>query len=61
MPCSLSKLTLFLHLADLCLNFGIGGNEHPNGKLGQLSFSFPLEHKDRMFLEFLYSRLPYLA
>ena len=28
----LSKLTLFLHVADLYLDLGIGGDEHPTGK-----------------------------
>ena len=29
-----SKLMLFLHFADLCLDLAIGGNEHPTGKFG---------------------------
>ena len=41
----MSKLTLFVHLSDLCLDLGIRKNEHPTGKFGsafQLSFFFPL-------------------
>ena len=28
------KVTLFLHLAYLCLDLGLGENEHPTGKFG---------------------------
>ena len=31
---SLSKLSLFLHLADLCLDLGKEENEHPTSKFG---------------------------
>ena len=55
MSLRLSKLTVFLHLADLCLDLGLGGNGHSNG-----NFSFHLEHKDKMFVEFLFSSLLYL-
>ena len=34
MSLTLSKLTLFLHLTDFCLDLGIGGNEHPTDKFG---------------------------
>ena len=32
----LSKSTLFLHLADPCLDLGIGENQYPAGKFGSI-------------------------
>ena len=49
----LSKSTLFLHLADPCLDLGIGENQHPAGKFGSTFLFFYLDYRDRMFVEFL--------
>ena len=57
MSLRLSKLLLLLHLADLCLEVGVGGNEHPTVNLSQLPVSFHLHHKNRMFLQLLSSSL----
>ena len=50
MSLRLSKLTVFLHLADLCLDLGLGGNGHSNGNCSN----------GKMFVEFLFSSLLYL-
>ena len=39
-----SILTLFLHQTDLCLNLGIGVNEHPTGKVELTFLFFHLDH-----------------
>ena len=38
------NITLFLHQTDLCLNLGIGVNEHPTGKVESTFFVFHLDH-----------------
>ena len=58
---SLSKLTLFLYLPDVCLDLGIGENQGPAGKTGSAFLFFYLDHRDRMFVEFLSSNILHLT
>ena len=61
MTLSFSKLTLFIHLGDLCLGLGIGGMNTQLGNLGQLSFLFHLDRRDRMFVKLVFSSLLYIT
>ena len=61
-----SNLTLFIHLTDLSFDLQIRGNEDLVNwvnmvNLGQLSFSFNLDHRDKMFVKFLSNSLLYLT